>query len=309
MNISEKFNIGRRSFTYQRVDAEYKTNIFLGYNEAGQMSMVITEVAKIQKMTSSKIINVSLRKREDNKIALSFDLVDYHYMDLFLIFCEDIIKTCERVSNDFAIKESIGRWKFWKEMFGKQDSHILEKQEIKGLIGELIVLQELFINEKGSKKAVESWLGPLLGHKDFEVDDTWYEVKAVNENSNQVTISSLEQLESNVLGHLILVRLEETSSVSKLSTNLNKIVLGLLDEIKDIYDLLLFKERIIQTGYIYDDRYNDINYTYKGMEQYKVDDQFPRLRKNMLHPSIGNAKYTILLDGIEGYREESDRGC
>ena len=77
---------------------------------------------------------------------------------------------------------------------------------------------------------MESWMGPLLGHKDFEIDDTWYEVKSVNENAIQVTISSLEQLESDVNGYLVVVRLEDTSSVSGCSINLNEVVISVAEK-------------------------------------------------------------------------------
>ncbi len=42
MDIKDKFDKGKESKTYQRIDSGYKVNIFLGYNEDGQMSMVLT---------------------------------------------------------------------------------------------------------------------------------------------------------------------------------------------------------------------------------------------------------------------------
>ena len=43
MDIQKKFEAGRQNHTYQRIDANYVVNIFLGYNEKGNMSMIITE--------------------------------------------------------------------------------------------------------------------------------------------------------------------------------------------------------------------------------------------------------------------------
>ena len=43
MELWRKFEQGKERHTYQRIDSEYRVNIFLGYNENGNMSMVLTE--------------------------------------------------------------------------------------------------------------------------------------------------------------------------------------------------------------------------------------------------------------------------
>ena len=53
MNIQEKFDKGATNKTYTRIDSQYKVNVFLGYNEDGQMSMVITEPGKENVVKSS----------------------------------------------------------------------------------------------------------------------------------------------------------------------------------------------------------------------------------------------------------------
>ena len=145
MNIQEKFERGAQNHTYQRIDSEYKVNVFLGYNEDGQMSMVITEPGRESLVKSSKIIEVKLKRREDGKMALTFDLLDGTYKSMFLIFCKDMISICELAGSNMAISNALTRWKYWKEMFGKKKQNILDKSEIKGLIGELIELRDHFL--------------------------------------------------------------------------------------------------------------------------------------------------------------------
>lgn len=303
MNIEEKFKKGADTQTYQRIDVDYKVNIFLGYNEDGKMSMVITEPGKKEVVKSTKLIDVSLKKREDQKMALSFDLLDVSYKSMFMIFCKDIIVVCERAGSQMAISTALTRWKYWKEMFGKRNSEILDKQEIKGLIGELIELHDQFMTNYDEATAIKSWMGPLMGHKDFEINETWYEVKSVNENAIQVNISSLEQLESETDGHLVIIRLEETSATSELSTNLNKMVLSVTDSIKDPDNLDLFRVRLDNMGYTPNDEYDNYNFVFKGRQCYSITDGFPRLTRKDVPESIGNAKYTVLLNGISNYKE------
>lgn len=303
MNIQEKFERGAQNHTYQRIDSEYKVNVFLGYNEDGQMSMVITEPGRESLVKSSKIIEVKLKRREDGKMALTFDLLDGTYKSMFLIFCKDMISICELAGSNMAISNALTRWKYWKEMFGKKKQNILDKSEIKGLIGELIELRDHFLRVWDESTAIASWMGPLLGHKDFEIEDTWYEVKSVTENAIQVKISSLEQLDSEIDGHLVVVRLEDTSTVSANSINLNSIVSEIATGISDPTNLDLFFNRLDNMGYAFDEEYANYCFMYKGTEYYKVTGEFPRLTRSAINDSIGNASYTILLNGVRDFRE------
>ena len=303
MNIQEKFERGSQNHTYQRIDSEYKVNVFLGYNEDGQMSMVITEPGKETLVKSSKLIEVKLKRREDGKMALSFDLQDGTYKSMFLIFCKDMISVCELAGSNMAISNALTRWKYWKEMFGKKKQNILDKAEIKGLIGELIELRDHFLRDWNETTAIASWMGPLLGHKDFEIEDTWYEIKSVTENAIQVKISSLEQLDSETDGHLVIVRLEDTSTVSSNAIDLNSIVSEIATMISDPTNLDLFINRLDNMGYAYDEEYKNYCFMYKGTEYYTVSEQFPRLTRKGINDSIGNASYTILLNSVRDFRE------
>lgn len=303
MNIQEKFEKGVIGRTYTRVDSEYKVNIFLGYNEDGQMSMVITELGKEKLVKPSKRIDVTLKSREDGKLALSFNLLDGAYKPIFTIFCKDMINVCELAGSSMAISNALERWNYWKEMFDKKKQNILDKMEIKGLIGELLELKNHFMQEWEETTAIASWMGPLLGHKDFEIDDTWYEIKSISENAIQVKISSLEQLDSEIDGHLVIVRLEDTSPVTNNSINLNSIVMKVAEEISNPTNSDLFMMRLDNMGYSYDEEYENYCFMYKGTEYYSVKEDFPRLTRSEVNNSIGNASYTILLNGVSDYRE------
>lgn len=304
MQISKKFEQGIEQHTYQRLGSDYKVNLFLGYNEDGKMSMVITESGQVVKTKSSKMIDVQMCKREDGKIALAFDLLDNAYASMFTIFCKDMILVCEKAGKEMVISNAVVRWKYWLELFGKKKGALLDKSEIKGLIGELLLLKDKFIPEYGVSDAIASWMGPMLGHKDFEIDDTWYEVKAVNENAMQVSISSIEQLESNAEGHLVISRLEECSIVNKNAIFLNELVISIIEKIDNQDALMSFRSKLENIGYYSDPAYDDFAFWQKGTQIYRIAEGFPRLRRKDMPLAVGNAKYTLLLDGIAMYRED-----
>ena len=303
MDVQEKFDKGEKNCTYQRIDPEYRVNIFLGYNDNGQMSMVITEFGKFALVKSSKLINVSMKLRNDGRLALSFDFLYGIYKSMFIHFCKDMISCCEKAGQSMAISSAVVRWKYWKELFGKKKQSILEKMVIKGLIGELLELKNHLIREYGVDKAVYSWLGPLHGHKDFEINDTWYEVKTINENALQVTINSLEQLDSEIDGHLVITRLEDTSEVNEFAINLNQIVLDVMALIENPTTLDLFHERLNSMGYSFDPEYYKYSFMFKGSTYYSITRGFPRFTRNNVPEAIGNMSYTILINALTQFRE------
>ncbi len=304
MDISEKFKKGAEKHTYQRIDSQYKVDIFLGYNDDGQMSMVITESGKTNNVKSSKYINVSLMKREDGKMALSFDLLEDTYKSVFIIFCKDMISVCEEGGKNKAVEKALIRWKYWKEMFGKKKSDLLDILRIKGLIGELLELKNYFMKNYDESTAINAWMGPLMGHKDFEIDNTWYEVKSITENAVKVDISSLEQLDSADDGYLVIIRLEQTSSVNNKAIDLNSMVLSVSDTIFSPDVREHFMNKLDNAGYTYDEEYNKYCFLYKGTEYYNINNKFPRLTRSNLNQAIGNAQYTILLACISDFRED-----
>ena len=304
MNLMKKFNEGKNHKKYFRIDPDYKLDAYVGYNEEGQMSLSIIENGRIEKINSSKFIHAQLNKRNDGKLVLSFDLQDSAYISTFLVLCSDLIEMCECNGKDKAIQTAIERWNFWRDMFSNKQPDILSKKEIKGLIGELIVLSEFMIKKHGHFEAINSWMGPLLGHKDFEFGDEWIEVKSINTASNQVTISSLEQLDSQVEGKLIIVRLEDTNSSVDDAINLNSIVNEIVEDLDSSDIMQAFQMKLYSAGYAYNKLYDDINFRFEKMETYKVVDEFPRLTRGNVNLKIGNAKYTILLDGIESFKEK-----
>ena len=303
INLEDKFSNGLNTHTYQRISPDYNTDVFVGYNDDGKMSMIITENGSVEKVRPSKEIDVQLNRRKDGKLALSFDLLDNEYSSLFVVFCKDMVFTCEKYGKQKAISSAVRRWKYWKMLFGERNIDLLGKQQVKGLIGELIILKDYFIEKIGAEKAITSWMGPVLGHKDFEIADTWCEVKSISEAALQVSISSLEQLESELDGHLAIVRLEDTNELVKDNINLNKLVTEIMGMLGDPDILDEFNRKLNFIGYKYDPRYDKINFVLKNVEFYCVNDKFPRLRRNYISSAIGNANYTILLDGIHSFCE------
>jgi hypothetical protein len=144
---------------------------------------------------------------------------------------------------------------------------------------------------------------PEGADQDFIYDDTWTEVKAVAMASATISISSLEQLDTEMEGSLKLYRIDKTTD-----TDANGFTLT--DIVQDTRALLssnlkckeLFELRLFQYGYKDSPEYGRQKYRFNGAEQYRVDGAFPRLTKNNIAYQITSARYTIDLASIAVFK-------
>lgn len=109
-------------------------------------------------------------------------------------------------------------------------SKLLSENEVLGLIGELLFLKDFAFKVYGVSTGLNGWSGPEPTHKDFSFENNWYEIKTINSYKNSVSISSLEQLDSEFDGHLIVYTMEKMSpsfngvKLNSLVANINELI-------------------------------------------------------------------------------------
>ena len=284
--------------------SNHPLGIYVGYDEIGRKSMAIIMNAKHESVDSSKIINVEFNDRYDGATELLFSLTDNTFEDLFYKFCEDVIVNTFYASPDDGFAPVILRWNLWLEFFKKKNL-LLSRSEIMGLIGELLFIDNYMLPKYGMEKSMEAYIGVKKSHKDFELDETWYEVKATYNGSTSVTISSLEQLDSTRVGHLEVVFLDEATNIdSDESISLNTIVERVRNKL-DIRDAKKFDDKMIKVGYVYNPKYDEYLFMPIAAFGYKVENGFPRLTKDMVPNGVSKAKYEIDISSIKSFEEEA----
>lgn len=299
--IKEKFKFCNIKNSYKRINATHPLNIYIGLSGENNKSLAIITSGELEEIESSKLIKVSLFKRENNDITITFDLLDDAMKDLFYRFCADIIESLANVTNQDIIKFIAQRWKNWISLFKNPINDVLSEIEVKGLLGELIFLNDFMFKNYGYENSLNAWMGPSLAHKDFEINDTWYEIKTINQNSITVKISSLEQLDSTYDGNLVIITLERSNEEVASSITLNSYV----DRIKSIIPsnlLPLINCKLGLAKYKYEKIYDQYVYSLKNICQYKVNEGFPKISKNNLPLEIVRVNYEILLESIEKFK-------
>lgn len=286
--------------SYSRYDGLHPFDIFLGLDDQGRKSLVITLDASRERVVSSKTIAVDFFVRPDGRHSLRFSLEDDELKDIFYKFCENIIESTQNGDPKNGFSPIIQRWETWISFFQRTTLPLTES-EILGLIGEIYFLQNVMIERYGQDVALESYIGTDRAHKDFAVQNTWFEVKSIHNGVRTVKISSIEQLDSNTPGKLEIITFDQSTSPSVGNISLNQLISGLRSSLEHKWQLLL-DEKLRKTGYIEDERYNEFNYLFVGIDEFAVDESFPKLRKSTLPSGITKASYEIDISAIQEFK-------
>ena len=303
INYEKEFSSITTPGAYKLVDPKHPFEFYLGIDDKGHKSIVIRGNNKPAFLKSTSAIEVLVGKTRNNCWQLSFHLLYDSMAGLFYRFCDDLIETSRKLPSDFdGLEFTAKRYNSWKKLFYIIKKDLLSENEIIGLIGELLFMKTELANIYGYEVAVKSWTGCDKTHKDFSIDDEWFEIKSTFPTSLTVKISSIEQLDSDNDGHLIVYEFEKMSEVFEGMT-LNSIVRDILSSFPfELEDLILAKLK--NSGYCYDDYYDKFVYRLYSYNKYIVSETFPRIRKDYISDSIVKVQYEILKRDLDKYLEE-----
>ena len=149
--------------------------------------------------------------KDGDLLTLRLSLENNDFLEIFCIFCQDLLDSVKVTNDDETAYHTLrSRYYSWRQLF-RSDNARLTETEIMGLIGELLFLKDYMIPERGIDVALESWMGPEKTHKDFSDQQDWFEVKTISFGKESVRISSIEQLDSDIDGTLVVYELEKMS--------------------------------------------------------------------------------------------------
>ena len=300
MDIRSQFSAFSRPEYFSRIDDEHILDLHIGLDGKGRKSIELRSMFKPVKVTGTSAIDVTqYTKPEYNTIR--FSLKDDDMSGLFYKFCEDIIEQTKDLKNGKdGYKAITTRFFQWKKMFVLSKNTFLTEPEIMGMIGEILFLRGPLAEEIGLSEALKSWSGQELTHKDFSCSDKWYEVKTISRGNTTVRISSLEQLDSDKNGELIVYSLEKMSPAYN-GISLNKLILETRQMFLSADDADTFLAKVAMQGYEYNNYYDEFVFEVSGLTRYKVTDQFPKLTHANVPKEITKANYDLALAEIMSF--------
>lgn len=294
-----------KKFGYKLYDNRNKSKLYFGYNDKLQKSLFLIYEGSISKINSSKFIEVFCGIREDNKSVLRFSVIGNESDEVFYRFCDDVIESLKNSKNSELQDVIITRYKIWKNVFQNIRKGKMSEIEILGLIGELIFLNDYMFNVFPMAIAINSWMGFSRAYKDFEIEDTWYEVKTKRKGALTIKISSVEQLDSIRDGILSVIDIERSNSSENVGFSLNVLVKKIIKRLEDADCLSSFINKLQEYGYDFSEEYDEIYYKKEGMSFYKVNSNFPKIMRKDLKKGIANVSYDIYCKDIKQYRVAS----
>lgn len=286
--------------SYSRFDGEHQFDVYLGIDKSGRKSLALVMNARRERIISTKTIDAQFFKRDDGKLMLCFSLIDDQLKDIFYKFCEDIIESTRLNNKEDGFAPAVDRWNTWISFFSKT-SLPLSENEVLGLIGEIYFLQNVMIEKYGQDTALDSYIGTDRAHKDFEVQDTWYEVKSIHNGVRAVKISSVEQLDAKISGNLEILTFDQSTATYEGNITLNKLISGFRSTLERKWQLL-FDEKMRKASYLEDERYDEYNYLFVSINEFTVADDFPKLTKESLPIGVTKASYEIDISAIQRFK-------
>lgn len=239
-------------------------------------------------------------------------LEDERLREIFAILSADLVNTVGAEQNAAAgLRRCIDRLSMWQGLFERVPAEGLSNEAQRGLFGELIVLENLCIAEMEAFDAVSTWAGPSAAHQDLTIADAAIEVKTtLAKRHARILIANERQLDERSHRALLLahVRLEESNARGIALPSLVARLRSCLQS--DLAAAREFDDRLMLGGYL------DVHAALYSRNRYRVTDQryfhvkgnFPRLTEANLPPGVGDIRYTIIADNLEGYeitREEA----
>lgn len=300
IDVKQKFTEFNRSEYFSRIDNVHILELHLGLDEKGRKAIELRYPFTPRKVTGTSAIEVNQYKKEKYN-TIRFSLIDEEISGLFYKFCEDLIEQTKDLKEESAGYQAIvNRFFQWKKMFVSSKNIFLTEPEIMGLIGEILFLRGNLAERIGLSNALLSWSGQELTHKDFSYENMWFEAKAVSRGAQSVRISSLEQLESDNDGELVVHSLEKMSTAYN-GITLNKLILETRNMFTSNDDKDTFMSKIALQGYEYNNYYDDFVYEISNFKRYLVNSDFPKLTSKLLPGAIRKAMYEISLVDIASF--------
>lgn len=297
---------GKGEFEYQLLSKKTIPQLNIGYNKKEERCLILELPLKFEKAFQRvEKENLSLRYFSKER-CLCIILNDNFFKDLFDDLILSIYNKIYNISNPEEYSELFTRHFFkWSSFFENKRNEGLTKDQVKGLIGELIYLKKLLLNSNIKvDDALSSWRGPYDEGHDFVFDFTDYEVKTVEKSKNNIRISSEFQLESEKGKKLELVVISVEFDVEygiNLTSITNEIKSLVLDKLGDnsIFITALSQKELT----IGDLKQYDI-YSYTPIEETSYDatnEEFPKLISSKLPEQISKLNYNIRLNLIEEF--------
>lgn len=250
--------------------------------------------------------NESLKSSAYNQV---FVLTKQEDQDLtvFNTICSDLLtfsRQNNKLSGEIYFNAIKNRLNVWIDFLRNGDGKYLSLRKQIGLIGELVLLDELKEHSPSEIVWMHSWKGPEKHSKDFVTKKIAFEIKAILNDEFGVQISNIDQLDTTNIDKLILSVFQFIEDPENGKT-INHFVDSIISNITCDKTLHLFLTKLGLSGYYLNhQKHYGLKLSLIKDHSFFVGSDFPRLTKSNVATEITNVKYKLDLSSLSNFKVE-----
>ena len=242
----------------------------------------------------------------EGRSGVALELHDPSFEDLFEHLGQDIIAAIgdsDEPDIGTAISKCIQRWR----SFVEQGNPPMSGEEVRGLLGELVVLDRC-IGRFGAREALQAWVGPLGGLRDFQLPDASVEVKTFQSDTGAVVrFNDPQQLDADDQ-RPVYVAAVRLARCSKGGVTLPQAIQRIREHLHADQEVLaMFEQRLTRCGYVAAfAQLLEQQYRAGRPVLYRVRDDFPRIRPGDIPPGVQDVHFSVPLAALRAFLVETE---
>jgi hypothetical protein len=299
-------------FSYKIIDSRSKPTVNIGLDSAMNRCLIL-------ELPNGYVFDIDTLERQNltlkyfnsaNSIVLILSDMTYKalFSDLVLSLYESIKEITDPQQYTSMLVSTFHKWsEFFDPKFGEQ----LLKHEVKGLLGEMIVLERLLIADATYRcdEILESWKGPFDSNHDFVSDRYLIEVKTKDLKGCEVFIASEYQLDivDNENLELYVLSVLECPQEGLSLREQTQVIRGLISE--RLGDTAIFLKALRQMNITPENigKYDNLRFKPVKIDIYDcLDEAFPKIVYSKISNALGSIKYKINLNTLDEYLLSSE---
>lgn len=294
-NLWESVNLDKTGFGFRRFDTTHILDFYVGIDAEGRRTLLLICPSEPAIQSDMRAVLLKSQCRDDGRWSLFLILEDVRLLELFSLFCEDLIESSRfhlNLLNSFTFV--MARLVSWRQLFQLGDLGLLSEGQVRGLCGELVYLKTL-IDSFGAVAAVKAWVGPNRADQDFQFDEHAWEIKTIRPGSDVIKISSETQLDAELRSiDLVVVELGNCAEDSNGAFTLNSIVRDIRNLLMSAYDASSsFDCLLFRAGYIARSEYDGLNLVVRNVSAFSVAQGFPCITPRQLPVGVSRVSYEL----------------
>lgn len=289
------------SASQRRVDAVHPHDLYADFEPPQQVGIVAVCSERPPQFRQMRAIAIECGSRDDGRWALRLSLLQPALLPVFAALCRDIVaSTADGVPAQALGSAVLARLQHWRTLL-ERDAAGLDEEVLRGLIGELTILESRLLPIMSAAEAVAAWRGPLGAPQDFILPSGGaIEVKAADRDATRVRINGAGQLDGgpNSLS-LAVVRLQRTGAGASGAITAPRLIARLRDRLIGDADALRgFDISLAALGWHDHPAHKELAIRILHVDVYAVTLDFPRLTIADIPSGVENVAYSVVLPAV-----------